>query len=183
MSWRRARDEARGEGTGRRAVLLATVLGVALVVSACSGGLRPLYGPTASGGDLRSELASVEIAPIPGRVGQRIRNEMLFKTGTDGAGSKYRLDVAIRESVSSVLVEIDGNANGRVYNIDATFKLVRVKDGKVVLEGNSHSRAAYQTYPDIFSNVRARRDAENRAARTIADGIKTRLAAFLSSTA
>ena len=49
-----------------------------------------------------------------------------------------------------------------------------------MLEGTSHARAGFERFDSIYSNVRAREDAENRAARTIADDLKTRLAAYLS---
>ena len=52
-----------------------------------------------------------------------------------------------------------------------------------MLEGKATSRAAYERYETIFSNVRARYDAENRAARTVAESIKVRLAAYLSQAA
>ena len=71
-------------------------------------------------------------------------------------------------------MQITGDATGQVYQLDATFKLVNVANGKVVLQGKAMSRAAYNRYQEIFANVRARYDAENRAARTVAESIKTR---------
>jgi LPS-assembly lipoprotein len=50
----------------------------------------------------------------------------------------------------------------------------------VVFQGSSHARAPFERFEAIYSNVRAREDAENRAARTIADDLKTRLSAYLS---
>jgi LPS-assembly lipoprotein len=52
-----------------------------------------------------------------------------------------------------------------------------------MLEGQAMSRAAYDRFEQIYSNVRARYDAENRASRTVADSIKVRIAAFLSNAA
>ena len=52
-----------------------------------------------------------------------------------------------------------------------------------MLEGKATSRAAYERFQTIFSNVRARQDAENRAARTVAESIKVRIAAYLSQAA
>ena len=49
-----------------------------------------------------------------------------------------------------------------------------------MLTGSSHGRAGFERFQSIYSNVRAREDAENRAARTIADDLKTRLAIYLS---
>ena len=159
----------------------AALFSLALSLAGC--GFQPLYGPTASGSSMPAVMASVEVEPIPGRVGQKIRNELIFSNtgGGEPMPSKYKLDITIRESVTQELVKITGEATGQVYQIDATFKLK--KDGKVVLEGKALSRAAYDRYEQIFSNVRAQYDAQNRVARTIAESIKTRLAAYLQNSA
>jgi LPS-assembly lipoprotein len=147
-------------------------------------GIQPLYGTTAGGSRLAAAMAGVDVTPIPGRVGQRVRNELIFEnTGGSGqAPSTYKLDIVVKESVINELVKISGDAKGQVYELDATFKLIS-NDGRVVLEGKATSRAAYERFETIFSNVRARYDAENRAARTVAESIKVRIAAYLSQAA
>ena len=127
-------------------------------------------------------LQTVDIAPIPGRVGQRLRNEFIFQSTGGGAPlpPEYRLEVAIRESVSSTLVEMDGNARGQTYRLDASFKLVRLADKAVVIEGKSFGRAGFERVRSVFANVRAREDAENRAAKTVGEELRTRLLAYLS---
>lgn len=165
---------------------LSLLLAAAPALAACgNGGLRPLYGATPSGAGLEERLARVDFAPIPGRVGQRIRNEMVFQTtgGGTALAPTYRLDVVITESVLSTLVRTDGEAAGMIYAVQATFKLVTIKDSKVLLQGASHARASFEHVPSIYSNVRAREDAENRAARTIAEDLKTRVAIYLSGAA
>lgn len=151
-------------------------------LSACA--FKPLYGSTSSGGSLNEALKSVEIAPISGRVGQRLRNELIFKTTGGGAMNKteYRLEIAVRESVSSILVRTSGDSKGQIYVLDTNFQLVRTKDGKVVFKGKNRSRAAFDKFDSIFATTRARIDAENRTARTIADSIRTRVATYLSKT-
>jgi LPS-assembly lipoprotein len=165
----------------RMLVLLGSALLAAPLVSAC----QPLYGTTPSGARLKDVMAGLSIPEIPGRVGQRVRNELIF--GATGGGhppkAEYRLDIAVRESVANTLVELTGDVKGQLFNLDAQFTLVRLADNQTVLEGKSTGRAAFDRYDPIFTNTRARRDAENRAARVVADGIKTRIAAFLSSTA
>lgn len=178
----------RGEVSLGARVGVIAALAAALLVSACSdgSGFRPMYGTSAIGGANVSErLAAVEIAPIPGRVGQRIRNEMIFATtgGSGAAPSVYRLELVIRESISSTLVKISGDASGSVYNLDADFRLIRLADKQVVLEGKTAGRAGFERFKSIFSNVRARQDAENRAADTVGRDLKIRVAAFLSGAA
>ena len=137
--------------------LLAALALLALGLAGC--GLQPLYGSTASGSRLAAVMSGVEVAPVPGRVGQRVRNELIFEnTGGGGAApqSTYKLDIVIKENITNELVQITGDAKSQVYELDATFKLI-ARDGRVVLEGKATSRAAYERFQTIFSNVRARR--------------------------
>ena len=165
---------------------LAIALAASIAACALGGcGFQPLYGGTTAGGQKLSDvMAGVEINPIPGRVGQKIRNELIFATTGGGypAPSHYRLDVTIKESLVNQLVEISGDATGQVYQLDATFRLMD-PTGKVLLQGTAISRAPYNRFQEIFANVRARYDAENRAATTVADSIRTRIAAYLNTAA
>ena len=165
---------------------LSLLLAAAPALAACgNGGIRPLYGATPSGAGLQERLAQVDVATIPGRVGQRIRNDLIFLTtgGGQPLPPTHRLEVTIRESVISTLVRIDGDSLGQIYAVEASFQLISIKDKKVVLKGTSHARAGFERFQAIYSNVRARDDAENRAARTLADDLKTRVATYLSSEA
>jgi len=180
-------DEARGKTMiSRRSAM--TALSLALLGPVLSGcGFQPLYGSAAmtGGTGVGDQLASIDIQEIPGRVGQVVRNELVFRTtgGGEAAEPMYRLDIALRESAQSTLVEIDGDAKGLVFALNADFKLVRKEDNAVLMTGKAQSRAAYQKVESIFANIRARRDAEDRAAKMIADSIRTRVAAHLSQAA
>jgi LPS-assembly lipoprotein len=163
---------------------LLAALAVTAAISLAGCGIQPLYGTTAGGSRLAAAMAGVDVTPIPGRVGQRVRNELIFEnTGGSGqTGTTYKLDIVIKETLTNELVKISGDAKSQVYELDATFKLIS-NDGRVVLEGKATSRAPYERFETIFSNVRARYDAENRAARTVAESIKVRIAAYLSQSA
>lgn len=165
-----------------RAALLAVVLLPGL--TACGGGtgFRPMYA--AQGGQsVGSKMSQVSVTTIPGRVGQKIRNELIFQT-TGGGGKAtdkaYRLDIVMRERLSSQLVDIEGNAETQIYHIDADFQLTDTRANKVVFKGQSFGRAGFQRFQTIYSNVRAKRNAENRTARTIAQDISGRVESFLS---
>ena len=59
----------------------------------------------------RSAWRRSMLRPIPGRVGQRIRNELIFQSSGGGEllPPTHRLEVSITESVLSTLVKIDGD--------------------------------------------------------------------------
>lgn len=186
MSWCEPRGCSIRRPNLGRALGAATGLALTMfLVAGCSSGegFRPMYAATASTPGVQEKLAKVDISPIPSRVGQRLRNELIFQKTGGGLPEppEYRLDITIRESLASTLVKATGEAASQIYTLDAKFKLVRLNDKKVVFEGASHGRAGFERFQQIYANVRARDDAENRAARTIADDIKTRLAAVLSS--
>jgi len=160
-----------------------------MLVAGCgNSGFHPLYATSSITGapDVGAKLAKMEVAPIPGRVGQKLRNELIYEStggGNEAVNPNYRLEIVITESISATLVQTDGNSSGSVYNLNATFRLVRLKDKTVALQGQSFGRSTFQRFDSVFSNVRARKEAEDRAANTVADDLKSRLAAYLSNAA
>jgi LPS-assembly lipoprotein len=138
------------------------------------------------GGATAAKLASLEIAPIPSRVGQRLRNELIFQTtggGNEALNPAYRLEIVVTESMSATLVQVNGNSSGSIYNLNAKFRLIRIADKSVALQGESNGRIMFERFESVYSNVRARKEAEDRAANTVAEDLKSRLAAYLSSAA
>lgn len=185
-------ETRRNEMNGRRGLRSwrwlggLVLLGGAVLGGCGDGGFRPMYGATGVGGAAAAEkLAQVDMSTIPGRVGQQLRNEFIYQSTGGGArvDPAYRLEVAIRESVTSTLVDTTGDARAQVYNLDASFKLIRISDSQVVMEGKSYSRAAFDRFSSIYSNVRAREEAENRAAKTIAEDLRTRISAYVATAA
>ena len=169
--------------TGALRLGCALLIGAGVALAGCGdAGFRPRYGPTGLGAEVNEKFKQVDFAPIPGRVGQRIRNEMVFQStgGGQALPPTHRFEVVISENIVSTLVRPTGEAEGQVYTLQAAFRLIDTSSKKVVFQGTSHARAAFERFESIYSNVRAREDAENRAARSIADDIKTRLAAYLS---
>lgn len=173
--------------TNRRSVVwvaLACATLPVLLAGCGESGFRPLYASSSlTGGNVNEKLAEIEIAPIPGRVGQRLRNELIFQSTGGGhqAPPVYRLEIVIRESITATLVQLDGDSKGSVYNLDASFRLINLNSKEVVLQGTSYGRQPFERFDSVFANVRARKDAENRLAKTVGDELKGRLAAYLSN--
>ena len=169
---------------GAAVAVIASVLGFG--VTGCA--FHPMYATTPTGGNLTDVMKAVQISPIPSRTGQRLRNELIFGTtgGGEPAAPVYRLEIALRESVRNTLVTNTGAPTGQILQLDAEFRVVRVKDNETLFKGYSTAEAAYDlagwsgTTGSIYGDTRATLDAENRAARSLADTLKTRVAAFLS---
>ncbi len=174
--------------TGKKQQISLKAVSVALLLSftgtflsACS--FKPLYGTTATNVQLQETLKSVSIPEVPGRVGQVVRNELIFRFtgGGHAAAPQYRLTLAVKESVKSQFVRRDGDSEGQFLELNTSFKLYRVGDDKLpILEGVSFAKAAFNDNTSIYSNVRSRRNAEDRAAKTTAEDLQVRISAFLS---
>jgi len=164
---------------------LALLIASTPALSACGGsGFQPLYANGPNGTSV--QLAQVDIAPIPGRVGQRVRNELVFQStgGKEALPPRFKLEVVLREAVHTTLVQTDGTSRGQIYLLEASFRLVDIKNPRNILfEGTSYGRGAYERFDSIYSNVRAAEDAQNRVARTVAEDVKTRVATYLSRSA
>jgi LPS-assembly lipoprotein len=187
MWWR---ELSKNNGRSLRGVAAVAIAGL-LSLGAAGCGFHPLYGPTASGANLGEVMKTVDVATIPSRSGQRLRNELIFGTTGGGGGLPpvYRLDVVLRESVRNTLVNVTGAPTGQVMELDAEYRLVRIKDNQVVFKAYSTAQASYNLSGvnglsgSTYGDTRAPLDAENRAARSLADTIKTRLAMYFSSAA
>ena len=118
-------------GTASR---LVTTLRAAGAVLGLAGALALAVARTAARVSARS-TARLNLAAPALKRNWRLSISRPFLAGLDNASEtnsssrrpaavkllppEYRLDVAIRESVSSTLVKIDGNARGQIYNLDA----------------------------------------------------------------
>jgi LPS-assembly lipoprotein len=177
MWWHKSRVAA-----ARGAAVLAVTLGVA----AC---FRPLYGPTASGRQLDSVLASIDVAdvavpPAFERVSHYLRNELVFDLNGSGIPQpkQYRLALSFSESLRSPIVEsTTGRAESATLVGTVAYKLTSLDGKQVLAEGTATSYATYDRTPQRFATVRAARDADIRLAKDLSDQIRTRLAVALSA--
>lgn len=145
-------------------------------------GFQPLHGTTASGAQLDEVMRTVDVATIPGRTGQQVRNELIYGTTQGGERGTpiYRLEVAVKQTITNTFATTTGNVQGQMFELSAEYRLVRITDNQVMFKSTTGAHAAFDKVQSVFADIRALRDAENRTARTVADAIKTQVAAYLS---
>jgi LPS-assembly lipoprotein len=157
----------------------ALLMGLAL-----SGCIQPLYGPLSAGGDVAGDLQAIAVDPIPNRLGHYLGSELIF--GFNGTGSqvppKYRLVVTVRENVQTPLIDtVSGYPSAANVVVNADYQLMPVAGGEPIVKGQATVLASYDRTSQRFSNLRAARDAEIRDAKTLADQIRTRIAAAIAA--
>jgi len=155
---------------------------VASCAASLAGCFQPMYGGL-EGQALVSDMRAIKVEPIPDRIGHYLGNELIFALNGTGASPdpKYRLVVSVRQRVQSPLVDtVSGRATSGMVVVDAEYRLMPVGGDVPVISGVAFATASYDRTSQRFANLRAARDAEIRTAKSLADQIRTRLAADLS---
>lgn len=136
----------------------------ALSLSACQ--VRPLYG------NMAGQDRSIAISEPNSRVEQVVRNELVFAFG-GGSGEPsnpaYRmdLDVAVRNQGVLSAGANDEFTAARVVVI-GKYVVTDAASGQTLFSGERQAVAAVDNPDQEYADVRAIRDAENRAARETA---------------
>lgn len=161
-------------------------LAVALGTAALAGCFRPMYADPqllgGSGPNLRDAMRDIEVAPIEGRVGQELRNDIIFELGGGAgnpSGAPYRLDLRVAtNSFSAIIDPSSGLGQNETISLDVSFKLKDVANDRVVVTDRAMARVTIDRTAQRFARVRAVRDAENRAAKVVAEQIRSRMASY-----
>jgi len=167
----------------------AAALAVAALAAGC---FQPLYGERSpTGGQiLRDQLSAVDVLQIDApkgtdeaRIAVEIRNALLydFTGGGYAAPPTHRLKISIVSTRASIIVDVNtSRPDIENYGLNATYSLAEIATGKVVVTGQTFSRVSYDIpgQQQRFARLRGLRDAENRAAKVIADNIRSRLSSY-----
>ena len=167
--------------SSRALALVLLLTGLTAGLGAC--GFKPLYGVDQSGlSDPQADLASIRVAPIPDRLGQRVRNQLVSYLAPTGhaAQKRYSLDVSLSLSSEGTALAQDESATRYNLQLVATFELTSLANNKKVFSGTARSIAVYNVITSEYATLVARKDAERRAARDVAEEIRTRLGVFFS---
>lgn len=164
----------------RRTLRIGLALASALALGGC---FQPLYG-TVNGVNMADELRSIAVDPVPDRFGHYLANELTFAfngTGTP-APVKYRLLLTQRSHVQTPIIDnVTGRADSATVFATVDYRLTPAAGGSAVVSGTATNSAGYDRSSQRFANIRAARDAEIRLAKSIADQIRTRVAAELAA--
>jgi LPS-assembly lipoprotein len=161
-----------------RRIALCGLVASAALVSACT--VRPLYSsaPLVAGSQVGAvaELASISVKPVKTRYAQQVRNNLIFALGR-GAGEPaspvYSLDLGITELVeSAAIVQVQTDQDeptAGTVTLTANYVLSDAKTGKTIATGKRSIPSSFDRPLQEYASYRAQIDAENRAARELAD--------------
>lgn len=165
---------------------------VAVASLALAGCFSPVYAPQGTpgvvdkgaAGDVAELMRSVDVKQIEGRVGGKMRNELIFflRGGGPAGPVAYRMTVTMTEFGQSAVVDpFTSVPQTRTISLQASYSMTRAGGGlDPVMKGEAFATASYFSGLQRFANIRAERDAEDRAAVQIAERIRSRLQAYFS---
>ncbi len=174
------RDDRTGaNGPGRRAfggALMATML--------ASCGFRPVYGPSKAGGPgpAQTELAAVNVALIPERAGQLLRQALQerFERAGIAAAPRYDLVVAYGVAAEAIAIQPDTSSSRTRVTGTATWKLLAQDAQRTTLaSGIARDEDGFNIFNEqYFAADLESETVQRRMAEAVADQITMRLAAY-----
>lgn len=179
-------DALRQSHATRATRLLAPLVLCASI--ALGGCFRPLYGGPPGGANVADQLASVDVSVTTPVSRERLAHflEQELRFAMDGSGrartKAYRLEVSPHlDVVTSSINQTTGQAVAAIVKLTANYRLVDVASSATLASGVATASAGYDRSPQRFANLRAERNAELRAAKTLAEQLQTRIASTFAS--
>ncbi len=173
----------------RNPLRIAAVIALGALNAAC---FQPLYASrsVAGGAPLGTQLAQVQVEHVDAangtpesRVAVELQNALEFELNGGGGtiSPTHSLKVRMTLGRSSLITDITtGRIEAEITGVDASFTLTELATGKAVVNGRTFARVSsdYPGQQQRFARVRARIDAETRAAKVIAENVRTRVASL-----
>jgi LPS-assembly lipoprotein len=171
------------------ALRTSAVIAIAGLNAAC---FQPLYASKSVNGgpSVGTALAQVRVERIDApngtpesRVAGELESALDFELQGGGGiiSPTHALKVRMTANRQSIITDpLTGRLVSEITGVDVSFTLTELATGKSVMTGRAFSRVSseYPGQQQRFARVRARIDAETRAAKTVAESIRTRVASY-----
>lgn len=128
-------------------------------------------------------FSGIEIANIPDREGQALRNLLIDKLYTNGRpeNARYVLKInKVREKVARLGIRKDASATRAQLQLSAHMILLDRQQGKIVLERNLSSINSFNVLRSQYTIEVSEADARQRALQEISNSITTQLTLFFN---
>ncbi len=162
---------------GRRSFVLAGTIGL----SAC--GFRPLYAPQGTASGPQQELAAIDVALIPDRPGQLLRQALQQRMDRGSAVAKrYTLSVSFGIAGDAISIQRDSTAT-RVRQVATATWSLKALDPARTLVTNGTARALDGVNvidQQYFAADLEGETATKRITETVADQITLQIASFFA---
>ena len=171
--------------TRRRRVVSSAAIGIAMSASLLAGGcsVQPLYGNAYAPTSTAAQAARIAVSPVSTRQAQEVRNHLIFMfSGGKGnpAEPTYVMDLVVSSySTAAAVIQagtLEQSPTSSLLNMNASYTVRDKASGEIVARGQRQVSSAYDVPGQEFAALRALRDAEDRAARELAEQLRLAVA-------
>jgi LPS-assembly lipoprotein len=143
-------------------------------------GWEPLYGDIGTE-PASAELRAIKVDPISERIGQRLAIALRNSLNPTGEPTtpRYQLSTTLTTYLSNLGIQSQGLATLGQLDAYATYKLVELKTGTILLTNSVHVANSFDLNPNQYSTIVGEDDARNRCVSELDQEIVTRLTFFL----
>lgn len=159
-------------------------LGLAALVGLAGCQMRPLYATAPSAPGPQADLPAIAVEAPADRIEQVYRNALLFGLRGGGNAEASRYTLIFRMTVHETEIGVErGTGTPNAYQLTGavSFLLKDAASADSLFGANVTAIDTYTRSSQLYSNIRARRDAENRLAQTLAELTQARLAAYFAT--
>ena len=149
-----------------------------LLLSSC--GFEPMYGDRKDAATA-SNYSNIDIASIPDRDGQYLRNQLIDRLYLDGRpeSTVYTLKVApIKTLTTNIGIRKDATSTRAMAEVDTTLQLIENSTGKVLLQRDVRATGGYNLLDNQFATIVSRQSVDEHMLEEIADDIVTELGLY-----
>lgn len=167
--------------------LAVPALGLALCLGAC--GFQPMYGAkedAGAAGALGVSRSNIDIANIPDRNGQYLRNQLIDRLYANDrpADAPYLLTITpLKDTTTNLGIRRDATATRAMFEIDATMTLTDKKTGKVLLTRQVRSVGGYNELDNQLATLVSEQNLTDNMLQELSDTIVRQLDLYFNRTA
>jgi LPS-assembly lipoprotein len=163
-----------------KAVPILAVAGALTLLGGC--GFHPLYGRDSASHQpaIAAEFASIQIAVLPDKLGQKMRNLLIDSLHISGASAEpqYTLTMTVKEAVINLGLQENSTSTRGQVRITVEYFLSDKLTGKTLLKETLRTSAGYNILINQFSSLLSQDDAENQGLQQISDQMTEHMALY-----
>lgn len=159
-----------------RAGLAAAV--AAAMLTGCQ--VRPLYSTASTSADAPARVASVAVKTVSTREAQQVRNHLIFLINggaREAADARYQVSLGVTAMTTGALATqvadtTDYVPTASTVTMTSLYQINDTTTGESVASGKRQVMASFDRPRQEFAAARAERDAQDRAARELAEQLR-----------
>ena len=157
---------------------MLTLAALPLLLAGC--GWTPLNANSETG-PASEELRAIKVEPIADRIGQRLALALrdALNPGGERTPPRYDLRTTLAIGRADLGVASEGLATRGKLDVFASFTLVDLKDGHILLNSTVHSANAFDIPPNEYAALVAEDDARTRTVAEVRQELLARLTLFM----